>query len=309
MVATTDKELIKIQKDVYLSKENIVVLNTGPAPTFGVFFDGTNNNYKNDKITDGNDNSPSNITKLWELYKQDERIDKHYEHGVGTTTGKANSDLDAGFAYSFGSHLQNGINALLKYIGFYPHATKIIIDVFGFSRGAALARHLINVLNKKPLHAKQSIRFLGLFDTVGSFGLPGNNIDNFDLCIPKNSVKFVYHLIAENELRENFDLHSIRPEPSVPLDHDDSACTGNRWAVEILCPGVHSDIGGGYDQLKAGVKKLEHGNRNNRLSRHYLKQMHHRAKVCGVPFSDAPKKEFNQQWNYGDMRIICSSIT
>jgi hypothetical protein len=279
--------------------------------TLGIFFDGTSNNI-NDKPS-----TITNIAKLYRVYSESDSpmIRKLYIRGVGSEKYREDNDrlggqsalsqgIDRMFGGAFGSGGHDRIDFILDQaktiLKENPGVTKLTFDVFGFSRGAALARHFINVIRKKPLHKKQSIRFLGLFDTVGSFGLPGNNKDNFDFRIPKNSVKYVYHLVAENELRQNFDLHSIRPNSSIPLNHDDSSCTGNRWAVEILCPGVHSDIGGGYDQLKPGKKKLEHGNRNNRLSRHYLKQMHNRAKACGVPFDDAPAGEFKQQWNYGE---------
>ena len=279
--------------------------------TFGIFFDGTGNNI-NDKPS-----TITNIAKLYKVYGESDTpaIRKLYVRGVGSEKHKNDNDrlggqnvfsngIDRMFGGAFGSGGHERIEFMLDQVNTIlrerPDVTRLTFDVFGFSRGAALARHFVNVLRKKPLHAKQSIRFLGIFDTVGSFGLPGNNNDNFDFRIPKNSVKYIYHLVAENELRKNFDLQSIRPNSSTPLDHDDSSCTGNRWAVEILCPGVHSDIGGGYDQLRPGNKKLEHGNRNNRLSRHYLKLMHNRAKACGVPFGDAPGGEFKQHWSHGE---------
>ena len=279
--------------------------------TLGIFFDGTGNNI-NDKPS-----TITNIAKLYRVYGESDTpaIRKLYIRGVGSEKHKNDNDrlggqsvfssgIDRMFGGAFGSGGHERIEFMLDQINTIlrerTDVTKLTFDVFGFSRGAALARHFVNVIRKKPLHAKQSIRFLGIFDTVGSFGLPGNNKDNFDFRIPKKSVKYVYHLVAENELRKNFDLQSIRPNSLTPLDHDDSSCTGNRWAVEILCPGVHSDIGGGYDQLRPGNKKLEHGNRNNRLSRHYLKLMHNRAKACGVPFGDAPGGEFKQHWSHGE---------
>jgi len=279
--------------------------------TLGIFFDGTGNNI-NDKPQ-----TISNVAKLYKVYRESDKpmVRKLYIRGVGSTKHKNDNDrlgssdaisrgLDRMFGGAFGAGGHERIEFILEQantiIKETPNITKLTFDVFGFSRGAALARHFVNVIRQKPLHKKQSIRFLGIFDTVGSFGLPGNNYDDFDFRIQKNAVKYVYHLVAEDELRENFDLQSIRTNSSVPLDHDDSACTGNRWAVEIVCPGVHSDIGGGYDQLKPKDKKPEHGNRNNRLSRHYLKQMHHRAKACGVPFGDATAGEFTQHWKYGD---------
>lgn len=279
--------------------------------TLGIFFDGTGNNI-NDKPQ-----TISNIAKLYKVYSESDKpmVRKLYIRGVGSTKHKNDNDglggsdaiskgIDRMFGGAFGTGGHDRIDFILdqakEILKETPGVTKLTFDVFGFSRGAALARHFVNVLRKKPLHGKQSIRFLGIFDTVGSFGLPGNNYDDFDFRIPKNAVKYVYHLVAEDELRKNFDLQSIRPNSSVAPDRDDSACTGNRWAVEIVCPGVHSDIGGGYDQLQPKNKKSEHGNRNNRLSRHYLKQMHNRAKACGVPFGDASAGEFKQHWNYAE---------
>jgi len=279
--------------------------------TLGIFFDGTGNNI-NDKPQ-----TITNVAKLYKVYAESDKpmVRKLYIRGVGSTKHKDDNDrlggkdaitkgIDRMLGGAFGTGGHDRIHFILDQakaiIKETPNVTKLTFDIFGFSRGAALARHFVNVINKKPLHTKQSIRFLGIFDTVGSFGIPGNNNDDFDFRIPKSAVKFVYHLVAEDELRANFDLQSIRPNSSVAPNHDDSACTGNRWAVEIICPGVHSDIGGGYDQLKPNNKKDEHGNRNNRLSRHYLKQMHQRAKACGVPFGDAKGGEFTQHWKYGD---------
>ena len=66
---------------------------------------------------------------------------------------------------------------------------KINISVFGFSRGAALARAFTNQFmwqcqsdcdgltygqGKYPIEFK----FLGIFDTVASFGLPATNLSN-----------------------------------------------------------------------------------------------------------------------------------
>lgn len=85
------------------------------------------------------------------------------------------------------------------------------------------------------------VRFLGIFDTVSSFA-PGSFVDlNFDndvkelgLRIPKN-VKKVVHLVAANEYRLNFALTSITP---------------SKQGVELILPGAHSDIGGGYNEIE-----------------------------------------------------------
>jgi len=279
--------------------------------TIGIFFDGTGNSIHDTPST------ITNVAKLYRVYAESDApaIKKLYVRGVGSIKHPDDNDglggrtiiaqgIDRMFGGAFGTGGHERINYILDKaraaISNTPGVTKLTLDVFGFSRGAALARHFVNAVNAKPLYSRQVVRFLGIYDTVGSFGIPGNDYDNYNFHVGKNSAKYVYHLVAENELRKNFDLQSIRHDSSVAFELDDSACTGNRWAVEILCPGVHSDVGGGYDQLKPGAKKLEHGNNNNRLSRYYLKQMYDRAIACGVPFNDVSTTEYNLHWKYPD---------
>jgi len=141
----------------------------------------------------------------------------------------------------------------------------LYIDVFGFSRGAAAARIFANELYKvknpknkdsynlgylgkafkelnykiKPRRIK--IRFLGLYDTVSSYG---SNVfddikkDKVPLLIP--TVGFTVHLTAEDEHRKKFPLTNIA-----------SAGTNS---IELTLPGVHSDIGGGYKNLTNDLK-------------------------------------------------------
>jgi hypothetical protein len=132
------------------------------------------------------------------------------------------------------------------------------LDVFGFSRGAAAARHFINEVLKQekgdlepilrqrkvPLAPEFSwrnncvkIKFVGLFDTVAAVGSIkdlGNVRDatnrRVNLYLPPGSVEQLVHLVARDELRRNFALNSVAPH----------------WNREILVPGAHSDIGGGY---------------------------------------------------------------
>lgn len=85
------------------------------------------------------------------------------------------------------------------------------------------------------------VRFLGIFDTVSSFA-PGSFVDmNFDndvkelgLSIPKD-VKKVVHLVAADEYRLNFSMTSI---------------THSKQMIELILPGAHSDIGGGYNETE-----------------------------------------------------------
>lgn len=96
---------------------------------------------------------------------------------------------------------------------------KINLSVFGFSRGAALARVFTNEMIWKAeaenLELKyemegyaekipMEVKFLGLFDTVASFGLPATNLPNKltfsgrDMVVDPR-VKNCLHLIAGNE--------------------------------------------------------------------------------------------------------------
>ncbi len=79
---------------------------------------------------------------------------------------------------------------------------------------------------------------MGLFDTVGSFYLPGNarNLD-FNLHLAPGSAMRVVQFTAHHEIRRNFPLSSLAdPQGNLP---------GN--FSEIALPGAHSDVGGGYE--------------------------------------------------------------
>ena len=109
------------------------------------------------------------------------------------------------------------------------------IDIVGFSRGAALALQFANEVQKK--HPEQPIRFLGLWDTVASFGAnPYDRINiGWTLTLPDN-VERCCHAMALDEQRNGF--HLIRVESPA----------GGRSAEgrleEVWFRGVHSDVGG-----------------------------------------------------------------
>jgi uncharacterized protein (DUF2235 family) len=79
-----------------------------------------------------------------------------------------------------------------------------VVDVIGFSRGAALAISFANELaGKLP---RVSIRFVGLWDVVGQFGAPGRRFNaGHDLGMPPNVVH-CYHAMALDERRLQFPL-------------------------------------------------------------------------------------------------------
>lgn len=133
----------------------------------------------------------------------------------------------------------------------------ISFSIFGFSRGAALARAFANRLAEKMTPAgaglykfqgvEARIKFLGVFDTVASFGLPGTNWGGWrtkDLTIPPH-VEMCHHFVAAHEVRFSFPVDLIR---------DKGTYHGNM--LEKVYPGVNSDVGGGYDPGKQGRKDM-----------------------------------------------------
>lgn len=169
---------------------------------------------------------------------------------------------------------------------------KIYISIFGFSRGASEARAFINWLQSlckldAQIRGKSGMSlggfdvefdFLGLFDTVASVGL-GNTVGIFrghnawadaedSLRIPPG-VKCL-HLVSAHEIRRSFPLDSISVNGALP-----DGCE------EIVIPGVHSDIGGGYAPLEQGRGTDPNG--ADMLSRIPLLMMYKAARLSGVP--------------------------
>ena len=147
-----------------------------------------------------------------------------------------------------------GFEKMTQALGNHRLIKSINFSIFGFSRGAALARAYTNrsANQMTPAGANQyryggvpaRIAFLGIFDTVASFGLPGQNWggdEPKDLTIPPH-VEACHHYVAAHEVRFSFPVDLVR---------DRGEYYGH---VEKVYPGVHSDVGGGYEPDKQGRK-------------------------------------------------------
>lgn len=181
---------------------------------------------------------------------------------------------------------QKNLAANLK--GKRPRIELINLSVFGFSRGAAEARAFCNWLFEvcDPAgggweFAGMPIRlnFLGIFDTVASVGVPdslGNAIleghqswaDNNMQIHP--AIEQCVHFVAGHEVRAAFPLDSVRVGNVYP---------GN--AKEVMYPGAHSDIGGGYSPNALGIAPEN----VNEMARIPGAQMYNDARLAGVPLS------------------------
>ncbi|MTD33440.1 T6SS phospholipase effector Tle1-like catalytic domain-containing protein [Paludibacterium denitrificans] len=262
-------------------------------PNFNIFFDGTGNNLNISP------NNKSNIARLFMARRDSNPVydENFYRYitGVGTPyKPKDNPEVgeDKGGAAGLGTgkggemrlqdallYIEKRLNE--KYTGAaIPHVKMIDVNIFGFSRGATLARAFVHKLlnercevegydvfwtlpsygNRLPLR----INFLGLFDTVASVGWPGGHWSwASELRIP-NTVNRCVQLVAAHELRKAFPLDSIAFQGSYPSN-----------SMEVIYPGVHSDIGGGYFPDEQG--------RSEEYSRITLREMYLEAIKANVP--------------------------
>ncbi len=161
-----------------------------------------------------------------------------YFEGVGTRFG----ELGKLFGGITGAGGKDRIREALKKYRQNLKDGDTLIDIVGFSRGAALALHFANQIDKesrKKGAAPPLIRFLGIWDTVPSFGVAAIPINlGWDLGLADN-VKKCFHALSLDERRLNFQLH--RPDARV----DDANQEGRLF--EVWFRGVHSDVGGGND--------------------------------------------------------------
>lgn len=181
-----------------------------------------------------------------------------------------------------------------------PAIVKTIhISIFGFSRGATQARAFANWLQSlcildskmrgKPNGSSLGgfnveFDFLGIFDTVASVGA-GNTLGNSALgrrldghsawADSEDSLRVpqgmkCLHLVAAHEVRRSFPLDSISVRGVLPA--------GSR---EIVLPGAHSDVGGGYGPGEQGKGTDKTG--ADMMSRIPLLMMYKAARLSGVP--------------------------
>ena len=198
-------------------------------------FDGTGNE---DKDEDGQD---SNVLKFCEVYGSGKSV---YLSGVGTRLGTIGKVIGGIFGAGGRTRIDEMMDALQANYLAGDHD----IDVIGFSRGAALAIHFCNVVAEEGIKNANGelvhppIRFVGVWDIVGSFGIAADTFINFQeinigwtIDSVPNIVGHCYHALALDERRETFGETRLDP------DHNASNVT------ELWFRGVHSDVGGGND--------------------------------------------------------------
>ena len=194
-----------------------------------IAFDGTcNKDFPKDK-------DDSNILKFSEAYHGV----SFYQPGVGS--GGWVDKLFGGFGGWGGKSRIKKAMDYLAVNGLAVNGQDTFIDVIGFSRGAALALDFCNEVNKK-YKGSVKIRFLGIFDTVASFGLPGNNINiGYNFKLP-HCVENCYHAMSLDERRGMFPLTRVTQDTLTDIPGSN--------ITECWFRGFHSDIGGGNGNIQ-----------------------------------------------------------
>lgn len=178
----------------------------------------------------------------------------------------------AAYAEKASSQSFSDVNEVL---GKFRLIKMINMSFFGFSRGASLARAFSNrmirrckVENGNLAYGGYRMRFnfVGVFDTVASFGVPSLNVrlpfEERELVVSPQVERCV-HYVAAHEVRFSFPVDLIRKNGKLAGD----------W-VENVYPGVHSDVGGGYEPLAQGI--------DNNYARIPMRDMMREAVVSGV---------------------------
>jgi uncharacterized protein (DUF2235 family) len=233
---------------------------------------------------DGTWNEPNDRTNAYTLYQCALEIagqETLYVEGVGTKGRGLWAAIDKFAGGAFGAGLSANIRDGYRWLS-QRHVAGDKLFLFGFSRGAYSARSLAGMIRKCGLLREPSddgvreayalyrddcepkspeasafrerfstvvdIDFLGVWDTVGSLGIPvgGIRIPGFSSFYQfhdtdlSNHVVRAYHAIAANEYRAPYaPTLWTRTDPSSPRPADRPV--EQRWFI-----GAHSDVGGGY---------------------------------------------------------------
>lgn len=234
--------------------------------------------------------SSTNIYRLYNNYKftSNDKQFAIYISGIGTDDFHDDNLLSSAIgvnklssrtsAYEKIEIAAQLLYADLVYYLKYNKTTEIEIqlDIYGFSRGAALARlfalEIMKVDFKKKLtesienvNINININFIGLFDTVKS--IINFNRAYHNLSLENIEANYIFQIAAVHECRKNFPLNTIIPNHKGSVEEIakevlENGCKSikvknSKGTIchEIYVPGAHSDIGGGYlDNIVNGFK-------------------------------------------------------
>jgi len=235
--------------------------------------------------SDGTWNQPNsgrtNVQKIFDMVeKNDTRSQvtqiKFYDEGIGAKGNLFTRMIDG----ATGNGIDENIQDVYKFIC-WNYEPDDEIYLFGFSRGAYTARSLAGLIRKcgiikindldliadayKLYRDKEngpdsdiandfrrinsydvsSIKFIGVWDTVGSLGIPisflqwNKNRYTFHDTTLSSIIEFAYHALAVDESRKSF-------VPTLWVRSKNKAREFNQVLEQRWFAGVHSNVGGGY---------------------------------------------------------------
>lgn len=255
------------------------------------------------------------IAKTGKKNGEDVRQVKFYETGVGSSTFDVEDQILGGME---GAGIDKKIKDIYSFIVFnYEKGDEIYL--FGFSRGAYTARSIAGfirncgILKRDNIHLidyaydlyrdrneysspdsdlmvsfKQNycveevtrIKFIGVWDTVGSLGLPFNfkkkyNLERYKFHDVKlsSTIDNAYHAIAVDERRKLF-------EPTL-WEISDNGINKGQKVEQRWFAGVHCNVGGSYKET--GLSDLA------------LEWLIKKAEDCGLQI-DHPSKVCNNEY-------------
>jgi len=235
---------------------------------------------------------------------------KYYDSGVGTD-GTPIDHLTGGM---MGEGLFQKIQDCYQFLSYVYDPTDQIY-LFGFSRGAYTARsvagmvaafgvptmNLDNMTIKEIFNAYRetdqtkksslkadlkvkygllsaAIRMVGVWDTVGSLGIPGLLFRVFDQkkygfldTSLHPGIKNAFHAISIDERRAQF-------QPTLWTNPDGTPRSNDAQLEQVWFSGVHCDVGGSYPE--------------SQLSDIALSWMMHKSKECGLLFTPEAEAEY-----------------
>lgn len=233
--------------EVLFRMENVpvplVIDPKAPRPVFVAVFDGTWNDreVKDEPLT-----VPGHLSHDFEtMAAKVGGLRVKYYHGVGTRVSLLRRLWEGVTGAGTRERAEEALSDLQAFAareGKLPHVYAI-----GFSRGAASARHFLNLADKVLLadpfvdgasldHAHS---FALLFDTVAT-----GRTSQLELGIPPTTAA-AFHFVATRERRLMF--------PVVSLSQVKAQSIPGQRLLEVELPGAHSDLGGGYG---AGLEEM-----------------------------------------------------
>lgn len=246
-VTATDRELINTAEEKIRFNVPLITysIDNRPIKVYKVAFDGTLNDAS--RVPDG-----ERETLVAHIAKRVSAYPDHYYPGPGMQNHYLINWLDAVFGYTSADIAEQAKQHFFKQAERWlleEPSTEIRVFVTGFSRGSAVARHFMNIVEKDwfksaagHIHTTHTPRFYALlYDTVSTGQMALN------LSIPA-SLDYMVHMVAIDEPRSLF-------KPVIDVDDYKTASTeifnfGKSFSPQrinlLFLPGSHSDVGASY---------------------------------------------------------------